>query len=244
MGEKTDQCYPVPPGRDLKSLPPFPQHQAATLVAVADDVGVPGVREVIDMVRDLLGHPESVQSIIYTWIDANSHLTSATDGSSSADSPGTAGLQDSAENLQAYWTGDGCNSAVAYVGHIIDATEAAKVILKQVYEEMGNLRDRIVKNYTDSIDNINQAAAAVIDYLDGIPEIAIKLDIGGAAKHVGEFLKKLVDTLHKIANDLINYVNTVQGEVSKIHGSASLLKVPIAIADAAFNSKKWHVKPD
>jgi hypothetical protein len=117
MGQKTISGYPIPADKNPDHLPPeqvFPWDQAATLVTFAEQVGVDGVRAMVDTIHGLLGNPEAIPPVTDAWRKAVKELTASIDGSDH-----TVGLQTAKENLVGRWNGPAREAAVSYVERII-----------------------------------------------------------------------------------------------------------------------------
>jgi hypothetical protein len=81
--------YPVPVGADESQ---FPYSSAATVNAWAYRAGNAAARELLDKIRDWLGHPERVDSLARAW----------SPGASALISEAKEGVMSAREDLKAY----------------------------------------------------------------------------------------------------------------------------------------------
>ncbi|WP_225729025.1 MULTISPECIES: hypothetical protein [unclassified Nocardia] len=225
-------------GTSISTAPPFPESQASVLEIAARAVGAPGIFELLNQVRDLVGHPAAVQSAIKNWIEAKAQLTLAVDGSSGSDIH--VGLNSSLSNLKATWDGVGSQAAQDYVGLIISSTNDTKKVVDQVISQLVAVGDRVVRAYTDSIERINQFSDTILDYLGGSLAAVLNVNPGGAATTITNELKGFSDETTKILTTLISDLQQYVDNITNINSAAAGLNVPGPIAPSALDYHLWH----
>ncbi|MFI6046962.1 hypothetical protein ACIA8C_35455 [Nocardia sp. NPDC051321] len=224
-------------GQPSGSLNPFPDYQAATLVTTANQLNVPVVQVIVDTIRKMLGDPDAVEGVINRWIDANAHLTSAIDGSSS--STGGVALRSARQELDIVWEGKGCDAAKKYVDDLISSTEKLQERLSAVTSQLSDLRGAILKAYTVAINHILDYGNKILGFAGGLLEQGSKLNILGVGKEVIGLLSGFVEATQKVFTDIGDYIVTATSQMTKILELGSQLQVPSPVALSVGDPSRW-----
>ncbi len=228
-GSEEVKGYPVPAGADNSV---FPYDSAATVVLWGDRAGNALVREMVDTVRDWLGHPETVNTYAHKWgVSAKGAMAESADGINSA-------LLD----VKAYWQGAAFDSFAGYIGQVQSVVTANTKVLADMGDLVQNMHKVMTETYMEGIRFIGDCAKAVINAASTIAANWAKL-WGAVAEGILIALRDFVDNVSRLSQKALDLMDQYSKSAHDIESTAIDLKIPDTMPASAGESGSWKIKP-
>jgi uncharacterized protein YukE len=214
----------------MQPLVAFPEDRARKVLEYAARLGEHAVKEVIDKIRDVFGHPEKIVPLADSWgLDAKVKVMNSTGSITNARS-----------NLAAYWEGPAFDSFKIYIDHLEKVFEKAVEIFAGEADLLQNMAKTMTDVYNAGIKFLTDCAAIIVEATGGIIG-AIKDWFGVAdviAKAIADFLRSTSELMVKLETAITEYRTNGQD----LRQKAAELKLPEAIPSSSVDVAGWDVR--
>ncbi|MEU4803087.1 hypothetical protein [Actinosynnema sp. NPDC023587] len=217
--------YPVPVGADESR---FPYGSAAVVNEWAFKAGNGLARELLDEVRDWMGHPEKVTALARTWSPQASMLVS----------DAKEGVLSAREDLKAYWEGTAFGAFSAYVDHVVKVVEDTHGVMAGMSDLMLKLRETITKTYQAGITFIGRCAQAVLDAAGTVAQQWKNL-WGAVCEAVLQALSDFVGAVSQLMNDALTIITEYGRTAVELERKAAELRIPDPIPSSVGETGNW-----
>jgi len=215
-----------------KGILEFPWKQADALWAAAEKEGMDTVKEALEDIRDMLGHPEAIVTITTAWADAKTKINDSTDG--------TTGLTTAKRNMLYAWEGDAAKEASEYVDRIIATSKETEDMLGTMVNTINDFSNIIIKTYKLCIDLINQFASLILTITKNV--LDNWKDWFGMGSDIADTLKDFLTEYKDTVKESMDNMKTALDTISNLQVQASGLKVPDPIAPIGLDPGSWRPK--
>lgn len=221
--------YPIPVGADESQ---FPYSSAATVNMWAYRAGNALARDLLDKIRDWMGHPEKVKSLALTWSPGASHLI--------ADAK--QGVMSAREDLKAYWEGAAFGAFSAYIDHVVKVVDDTYAVMTGMSDLMLKLRETITKTYQAGITFIGKCAQAILDAGATLAQQWKNL-WGGVCEAILQALSDFVGAVTELANNVQTIIFEYARTTVELERKAAELRIPDPIPSAVGETGNWAPRP-
>lgn len=157
----------------IQDAVPFPKDAAATVRKWADFFFYQPAIDTLDLVKDMMGHPDNVQRAVSAWETSVEHMR---------DSSGS--VATAREEVDTYWTGGAATGFAGFVADVEKTITANKTALQTAAKETAALYSTLINMYKSCVNFILDCAKALSDFVGG----ALgdwKTYVGGLAEATG-----------------------------------------------------------
>lgn len=217
--------YPVPVGADESQ---FPYSSAATVNAWAYRAGNAAARELLDKIRDWLGHPEQVDSLARAWSPGASALISAA----------KEGVMSAREDLKAYWEGTAFGAFSAYLDHVVKVVDDTFGVMTGMSDLALKLQETITKTYQAGITFIGKCAQAILDAGATLAQQWKNL-WGGVCEAILQALSDFVGAVTELANNVQTIMLEYRRTAVELERKAAELRIPDPMPSAVGETGNW-----
>lgn len=208
----------------------FPESEAQTIVEYARKTGEEAAEQLVDKIRDWLGHPEVVMERAETW-----------------DPKAKKAIMDAKESivvckgeLAAYWAGPAYDSFSIYMDSLEKSFDNAQEVMSGMSDLMQNARETVTKTYQAAIHFIGTCAADILEAVGGI--IGQIKDWLGALGEVAKLLANFVRNVTELENQALGIIAEYGQTGLDLRQKATDLEVPSTLPPSAGVTDNWDVR--
>ncbi|GAA0508532.1 hypothetical protein GCM10011581_19460 [Saccharopolyspora subtropica] len=216
---------------NLVPLEPFPEAEAQKVLEYAKKLGMDGITGIIDMIRDLFGHPENILARIEAWGDEGKRAID-----DSIDS-----ITNARADLKAYWEGPAFDSFGIYIDHLEKVFTGAATVFGKMKEHLQDIASTMTDLYNQAIGFLIDCADAIIRATGGVIASFQEFIIG-----VAEPVADAIATFITIVGEVLTEANTVIQQYRQASQNLKMeitnLKVPETIPSSSVDTEGWKVR--
>jgi uncharacterized protein YukE len=215
----------------FEPLQPLPEDKVQTVLEYAKKLGLDGVSQIIDKIRDLFGHPENIAPRAAAWgIEAKVAIDDS-----------TSSITNARADLKAYWEGSAYDSFETYVNALEGTfSDAASVFGKM----MGHLQDigtEMTNLYNTALRFLTECASEIVRVTGGVMA-GIKEHILGVAQPVADAIAAFMANVGSVITDINTSISAYRTTGQSLKSDITDLKVPETIPRSAVDADGWAVR--
>ncbi|MDL4817679.1 hypothetical protein [Actinomadura opuntiae] len=185
----------------LEEPAPFPHDDAATVRKAAEITNHHQALDALDMVRDMIGHPNNIQRAVTEWENAIRSMSDSFEGVSRAHS-----------QLQTRWTGGAANGFNPYALDAKTTITNNVTSLQGVLDATTQMYSAVIDAYKNGITFISKCAQSLLDFGGGLlGDWKAVLAVAAAGATDGASLalviKHFTSLLSEFADNVTNLIN-------------------------------------
>lgn len=216
---------PFPP------LKPFPEEKAEKILEYAKKLGAHAVKEIIDTIRDLFGHPEAIRDRVNAWgYQAKTGIAQSVES-----------ITASRSDLTAYWEGGAFDSYKLYVDHLEEVFDNARNVFGQMADHLQAMAEAMTNFYNRLLTYVNHCYATIISCTGGILA-TIKEALIGIAEPIADAIAKFVEDSNDVITEMNMTIYQYNAAGQDIKQSIADLKVPETIPSSSVDPGGWKVR--
>ncbi|MBO2458528.1 hypothetical protein [Actinomadura violacea] len=201
---------------------PFPHHDASTVRKAAEITNHHKALGALDMVRDMIGHPNNIQRAVTEWEKAIRSMSESFEGVSRAHS-----------QVHARWTGGAANGFNYYALDVKTTITGNVTALQGVLDATSQMYSAVIEAYKEGITFISKCAQSLLDFGGGlfsdwkaVLAVAAAGPTDGASlalvlSHFTSLLSEFADNITNLVNAAIdeskNYTNALSAALKNIN---------------------------
>ncbi|HEU5027023.1 MAG TPA: hypothetical protein VFV01_19055 [Spirillospora sp.] len=186
---------------------PFPESAAATVRKWANFFLYQPAIDALDLVKDMIGHPDNVQRAVAAWEASIRHMSDSKETVSSAQS-----------DVQTYWSGGAATGFGTYVGGVKDAATTNVAVMQAAAKETATLYGTLIAMYKTCVNYILDCAKALSNFVGSalgdwktyVGALAESTGVGAPAgfvlqaKHFTDLLSSMVDNIKNVIDNAMD----------------------------------------
>lgn len=210
------------------ALTAFPEREAGIVVEYAKKAGREVIVQVVNEIRDWLGHPEVVMDIAQAWSpEAKASLLRADDT-----------IIEARTSISGNWSGTAADSYLTYLEHVSKVMGETGKLFDEFSGKLLDTRQHITDAYKEAIGLIGNTGAEIISMTGGIIAGAKEL-VFGVADAVLQALANFLRTITATTQSIVQIMTDFQRSGVEIAQKAADLQIPEALPSVVADSGNW-----
>ncbi|MFB4301411.1 WXG100 family type VII secretion target [Actinomadura sp. NTSP31] len=140
----------------IQEAVPFPEGAAATVRKWADFFFYQPAIDTLDLVKDMIGHPDNVQRAVSAWEASAKHMQDSSRSVATARG-----------DVDTYWTGGAAMGFADYVTEVDKKVTANVTALQTAAKETATLYSTLINMYKSCVNYILDCAKALSNFIGG-----------------------------------------------------------------------------